>query len=133
MDWFLLLETGSSSNDPLVKEVKKMRNINFILPRSLKGGRHLIGLKDKTTHLLVSFIYWTVSIPDGYVMICYSFTDPSFRGKGLNTFLREKVKELAIDAGVKRIVSVPLDGAASVSILGKLGYRREGETYILDL
>ena len=134
MEGFLVVEGA-----PLFHEIKKMEGSNFIIPRSLKEGHFIIGMKYASTDTLASFIYFSSSEGSSasslkpYVMICYSFTEKAFRGRGLNTFLREKVKEKAIDLKSKRIISVPFDGAGSVSILEKLGYRQEGGIYILEL
>jgi RimJ/RimL family protein N-acetyltransferase len=132
MDGFLLVD-GSSGEESLLRDLKKMKNTNFVPPRSLKEGHHIVGLKDQASGQVASFIYYSSSQLEGYAMICYSFTDPIFRGKGLNTLLRERVKEMATQDGLKKIISIPFEGAASVSILKKLGYRQEGDTYILDL
>lgn len=74
-----------------------------------------------------------IHFEDDYLMFSYAYTFPEHRRQGYSTRLRQAAISTARRRGVRRVVSVPFEGAHSVRLLGRMGFTEAGGIYVLTL
>lgn len=109
--------------------IKLSRKTPFRIPRTQTEHSRVIGIYVEDE--LASFIFLHMS--DDYMMFAYTHTYPEFRKKGYSLTLRKTAIKLAIDTGYSRVISIPFEGANSISLLEKLGFIKLNNIYELQL
>ena len=99
------------------KEIKYIKS-GLIVPKKLCNNSFIIAIKKELG--VVSYIYFTVYTD--YVHINYSFTSTPYRRLGYSTILRNYIIEFTKKNNIKMILSVPFEGANSMSILKRIGF-----------
>ena len=116
-----------------IGQIRKCKTFQCPSSSVLKGNTQGILLL-KNGGEVCSFLYFTISSEEQYLMIAYSYTFPQHRKKGYNTTLRNQAIDRARSLGLAYVVSMPFEGAASIPILVKFGFERRSDgSYWLNL